>query len=343
MGASFAHILETSRLQETLRLNRDLPTLMPDEYQITSDMERSLSEGTYQFPDAREIQTGRRVLTRTQDYFSAKVHLYHTPFYFHRHTFVELLYMYSGNCLQFIENLGTCVTLHKGDIFILAPNVVHALLQEEENAVLIKVIIPTGTLLPGFTQRLGEQQSRFWAGTKDYYHYLHYTGCTGEERLFVETMMTEYYTEDPYKNIAQTSWLQLLLIALSRREGQERRYKLGHSAVEMGRITEYIYEHSETVTLDGLAREFSFSPSYLSRAIKEHCNMKFLDLLREYRLEKAATLLAGTEYPIEKIAKLVGYRSAASVYQGMKEKFGISPTEYRENYSQINREHRANE
>ena len=71
--------------------------------------------------------------------------------------------------------------------------------------------------------------------------------------------------------------------------------------------------------------------------------MNFLDLLRECRLEKAAALLTATNYPIEKIAELVGYSSAASVYQGVREKFGMSPTEYRDKYSQINREHTTNE
>ena len=314
---------------------------MPDEYRLTPDMELSLANGTYQFPDAGESHTDKRVLIRKQDSFSAKVHVRRTPLYFHRHEFVELLYMYRGRCRQFIENLGACITLHEGDVFLLNQNVTHALLQEEESAVLIKIIIPTGTLSQNF--QLGRQQAGFWSGVGEYYHYLHYTGCTADEKLFVERMMTEYYSQNPCKEMAEVSWLQLMLISLSSREGDECRYKLGHSSVDMGSITEYVYEHSETVTLEELARVFSFSSSYLSRAIKEGCGMNFLDLLRECRLEKAAALLTATNYPIEKIAELVGYSSAASVYQGVREKFGMSPTEYRDKYSQINREHTTNE
>ena len=341
ISADFTRILEESYKQETSRLDRILPTLMPDEYRLTPDMELSLANGTYQFPDAGESHTDKRVLIRKQDSFSAKVHVRRTPLYFHRHEFVELLYMYRGRCRQFIENLGACITLHEGDVFLLNQNVTHALLQEEESAVLIKIIIPTGTLSQNF--QLGRQQAGFWSGVGEYYHYLHYTGCTADEKLFVERMMTEYYSQNPCKEMAEVSWLQLMLISLSSREGDECRYKLGHSSVDMGRITEYVYEHSETVTLEELARVFSFSSSYLSRAIKEGCGMNFLDLLRECRLEKAAALLTATNYPIEKIAELVGYSSAASVYQGVREKFGMSPTEYRDKYSQINREHTTNE
>lgn len=341
ISIDFTRILEESYKQETSRLDRILPTLMPDEYRLTPDMELSLANGTYQFPDAGEVRTDKRVLTRKQDSFSAKVHLRRTPLYFHRHEFVELLYMYRGQCRQFIENLGACITLHEGDVFLLNQNVTHALLQEDESAVLIKIIIPTGTLSQNF--QLGRQQVGFWSGVGEYYHYLHYTSCTADEKLFVERMMVEYYSQNPCKEIAEASWLQLMLISLSSQEGDECRYKLGHSSVDMGRITEYVYEHSETVTLEELARVFSFSPSYLSRAIKERCGMNFLDLLRECRLEKAAALLTATNYPIEKIAKLVGYNSAASVYQGVREKFGMSPTEYRDKYSQINIVHTTNE
>lgn len=341
MTADFTRILEGSYKQETSRLDRTLSTLMPDEYRLTPDMERSLADGTYQFPDAGESHTDKRVLTRKQDYFSAKVHVQRTPLYFHRHEFVEMLYMYRGRCLQFIENLGAYITLCEGDVFLLNQNVTHALLQEDESAVLIKIIIPTGTLSQNF--QLSGQQAWFWTGLGEYYHYLHYTGCTADEKLFVERMMAEYYSQNPCKEIAETSWLQLMLISLSSRVGDERRHKLGHSSVNMGRITEYVYEHSETVTLEELARVFSFSPSYLSRLIKEGRGMNFLDLLRECRLEKAAALLTATNYPIGKIAELVGYSSAASVYQGVREKFGMSPTEYRDKYSQINREHTTNE
>ena len=103
MPYNFTRILEESYKQETHRLGRTLPALMPDEYRLTPDMERSISNGTYQFPDAGESHTDKRVLTRKQDYFSAKVHVRRTPLYFHRHEFVEMIYMYRCRCRQFIE------------------------------------------------------------------------------------------------------------------------------------------------------------------------------------------------------------------------------------------------
>lgn len=344
---NFQEILELSRRRETERLHRPLSTLMPDEYRLDNTLRTQVSAGDYQFPDALTTGTDKRSLVRTQAEFSAKVHIPSTPLYFHRHEFVELLYMYRGQCKQYIENLSDCLPLHEGDIFLLNPNVTHGLLQEDDSSVLIKVIIPTDMPGHAFIQRLRGQQAAFWADTlsprREYYHYIHYTGCAGDGRLFIERMTAGYYSQDEYKEDACRCWLQLLLIDLERRQGQSRRYKLTHSTVEMGSITQYIYENSESVTLEELAKVFSYSPSYLSRTVKESCGMTFLDLLRECRLEKAAALLTSSGMPVEEIAVRVGYKNASSVYEGIKGKFGLSPGEYRKKYSQANGYHSTNE
>lgn len=343
----FADILSLSFQQERRRLSRPLPILMRDEYRLDNDLQQQVETGAYRFPDALLTGTDKRSLTRIQEQFSAKVHVPETPLYFHRHEFVEMLYMYRGECKQYVENLSNCLILREGDAFLLNQNITHGLLQEKAGAVLIKIIIPTDTLSHEFIQHLRGQQGEFWLGAlsprREYYHCLHYTGCTGDERLFIERMMAEYYLQNEYKQDACASWLQLLLIALERQEGQSRRYKLSHSAVEMGRVTQYIYEHSEGVTLEELARAFSYSSSYLSRIIKESCGMNFLDLLRECRLEKASVLLTGSGLAVEEIAQRVGYRNAASVYEGIREKFGLSPGEYRRKYGQTNGGHSTNE
>lgn len=342
----FKELLALSVQKETERLHRPLSALMPDEYLMDSGLQQQILDGEYRFPDVLLTGTDKRSLVRTQAVFSAKAHVPGTPLYFHRHDFVELLYMYRGQCRQYIENLSGRVTLKEGDAFLLNQSVTHGLLQEDENSVLIKVIIPAG--MPGceFIHRMQGKQAEFWADAQlprqEYYHYIHYSGCMGDERLFVERMMEEYYSKGPFCEDACRCWLQLLLIALERRPGQCHRHRLRHRAVEIGRITQYIYEHSEAVTLDELSAVFSYSPSYLSRAIKGGCGMNFLDLLRECRLEKAAALLAGSGLPIDEIARRVGYKNAASVYDGIKEKFGISPGEYRKKYGQTNGRYSAN-
>lgn len=57
--------------------------------------------------------------------------------------------------------------------------------------------------------------------------------------------------------------------------------------------------------------------------------MSFRDLLREIRIEKAVKLLGGSDYSVEKIALMVGYKSAIPIYREIKNKYGMSPAEIR--------------
>lgn len=335
-NSSFNQILEQSKKLEIERLDRAFNEIMLDEYVVDDELKHKLANGEYQFPNVLDVKTDKRILTRTQEQFSAKIHIRRTPLYFHKHEYIEMLYLYKGSCKQFLENLNQCMILQEGDLFILNQNVTHALLQTDEQAVLIKIIIPTSWISHGFIQKLGSQSAMFdfFANAKsernEYYHYLHYHHCSKEKRL-IENIMTEYYREQPHYIMVIKSYFQLLMAFLDRDEKayDNYKYKLSHTSVQTGELIQYIYENSDSITLKMLADKFSFNQSYLSRIIKENCKMSFQNLVKECRIEKSALLLSSSDYSIEKIAQIVGYQNAASIYNGMKERFGISPNEYR--------------
>lgn len=347
----FFSVLSMSKKLETERLERELSIIMRDEYKLNDEINHLLDTGSYQFPDVLQTKTDKRVLTRIQDKFSAKIHIKRTPLYFHQHDFVEILYMYRGSCKQYIENLSNCIILQEGDLFLLNQNVIHAIMQEDERAILIKIILPVDILPHEFIQKMNHKSDLFdfFVETKSfqskYYHYMHYTGCTGDEKSLIERIMTEYYKEYDYFEETITCYLRLLMIFLERNSNMHHsyKYKLTHSSIQTGEIVQYIYEHSETVTLEELSRVFSFSQAYLSRIIKENCKMNFQNLVRESRLAKASVLLSSSGYSVEKIAQIVGYQNAVPIYQGIKEKFGCSPSEYRKSYGKIKIEDSINQ
>ena len=95
-------------------------------------------------------------------------------------------------------------------------------------------------------------------------------------------------------------------------------------------------KEGDTITLEELSHVYAYNQSYLSRIIKENCKMNFLELLRESRLEKASILLSSSDFSVDQIAQMVGYQNAVPIYQGIKEKFGCSPSEYRKCYGKTN-------
>lgn len=334
---NFNYILALSKKLESERLNRELEEIMQDEYELDTELQCKLKNGIYQFPNVVQVKTDKQILTRVQNQFSAKVHIYRASPYFHKHEFIEILYVYKGSCKQFVETLDNCIVLHEGDLFMLNQNVIHALLQEDENSILIKIIVPTGWISHEFIQKLDHKNALFdffvsakseW---KEYYHYLQFHHCVGEAKTLVENITIEYYSKQQHFEEAIQNYLQLLMIFIERenKEYENFRYKLAHSSLQMGKIIQYIYEHSESVTLEELSKAFSFNKSYLSRIIKENCKANFQDLVRKCRLEKVAILLTNSNLSIEEIAQMSGYQNAAPIYKGIKEKYGISPTEYR--------------
>ncbi|SMF66433.1 two component transcriptional regulator, AraC family [Paenibacillus uliginis N3/975] len=86
---------------------------------------------------------------------------------------------------------------------------------------------------------------------------------------------------------------------------------------------------SENITIKDIAQHFSFSPSHIGFLIKEKSGNTFNELLVQLRMEKACELLRQPGMKIYEVADQVGYRYLPYFSRQFKEKFGITPMEYR--------------
>lgn len=85
----------------------------------------------------------------------------------------------------------------------------------------------------------------------------------------------------------------------------------------------------ENITLKDIAQVFSFSPSYLGFLIKEKSGCTFNELLVNMRMERACELLKEPGLKIYEIADQVGYRYLPYFSRQFKDRFGVTPLEYR--------------
>ena len=337
MKTDFESVLELSRELETIRLHQNPADMAREEFCLTMEMEHSLREGTFSFPAAEQTEKNKRILIRTQDYFSVKVHLKEEGLYFHCHEFVELLYVYRGHCRQYLENMECILELQEGDLFLLNQNVTHGIIQNDENAVLIKIIIPISFLDNAFIQNLDHENAiyTFLSEAHDaganIYHYIYLHTVSEKVQNLIIQMMWEFYDKDRIYEEAEKNYLHLLLIMLIREKSamEECSYPVTRHAQKIRQIISYLYEHSDTITLHELAMKFSFNQSYLSRMIRMNCGISFQKLLYECRMEKAAELLLNTVDSVERIAELVGYDNPVPIYRGFQSKYHMSPSEYR--------------
>lgn len=105
----------------------------------------------------------------------------------------------------------------------------------------------------------------------------------------------------------------------------------------ISRIQEIIeFRLNDNITLEGIAGEMFFTPSYLSRLFKKEIGKNFSDYLIDRRLEKAKILLVSTNRTIDSIAQETGYENANSFRRLFKSKIGMSATEYRSSHHQQN-------
>ena len=74
------------------------------------------------------------------------------------------------------------------------------------------------------------------------------------------------------------------------------------------------------------------TPEHLSRIFKKNMSLHFSSYVNTERIKKASSLLLETDYPLNKIAELVGYGDVYYFCKIFKKYRLMTPTEYRKNY-----------
>ena len=79
-----------------------------------------------------------------------------------------------------------------------------------------------------------------------------------------------------------------------------------------------------------IADRMAMSPRQFYRKLKEISGMSPSDLIKNYRMEKAARLLSNDELSIQDVISDVGIASRSYFYKEFTRKFGVTPKDYRE-------------
>ncbi|MCK8488731.1 AraC family transcriptional regulator [Paenibacillus sp. MBLB2552] len=86
------------------------------------------------------------------------------------------------------------------------------------------------------------------------------------------------------------------------------------------------------ITNDTLVAKFNLHENTLAKYLKQYYGYTPMEYLKEYRLERAKNLLLKTDFPIQKIAELCGYNWVPYFSRLFKQKYDISPLQYRKNH-----------
>ena len=101
---------------------------------------------------------------------------------------------------------------------------------------------------------------------------------------------------------------------------------------KLSAITSYMKEnYAQELSLEEVARIFGYSPTYLSRMFQKYAGITYKSYLQNIRLEYAMKDLKGGKYNITETALRSGFSGSKAMARAFRKKYGILPSEYREN------------
>jgi len=253
----------------------------------------------------------------------------------HRHNYIEIIYMCSGETTHII-NSNQKIILQTGDLLFLNQYSYHEILPAEKNDIGVNFII-----LPEFFDdafEMIEKDSiigKFLISTLRQNdaggQYIHFKAADvlPVQNLIENMVWSLVNHQDNHRRINQYTmgllFMQLLTytdrIDVGAEEQYDRRLTLN--------VLKYIEEYYKEANLTDLSVQLNQSISKLSRLIKSNTGNNFKELVQEKRLGKATYLLSKTRLSVSDVISAVGYDNTSYFYRIFKAKYGVSPKEYR--------------
>ena len=93
---------------------------------------------------------------------------------------------------------------------------------------------------------------------------------------------------------------------------------ISHLEQQYRQLQDYLKRNYQTASLDEIANQLHFSKQYICKIVKSASRKTFQTLLMEIRLQMVADYLRETALPMESIAELCGFSTAAHLSRSFK-------------------------
>lgn len=105
---------------------------------------------------------------------------------------------------------------------------------------------------------------------------------------------------------------------------------------QIDRVLEFIHQNIQrNIGRKEIAQAVYLNPEYLSRLFKKEMHIGLTEYLTQERMKIAQTLLRSTSLPIGLVASRVGYVNFSHFARIFKKEYGVSPSEYRQTYRNV--------
>ena len=285
------------------------------------------------------IIEGKKLIKRNRQ-INMRPHTRFTYFPEHSHDYIEMIYMYKGSTRHIINK--KAILLEEGEILLLNQNAIQEILPAKKDDIAINFFI-----LPEFFDEifsvinsenifydfLADSLSGNLAGSS--YLYFQIKDFLEIKDIIQNIIENIIYTISDNKSSndkINKKYMEILILTLSE---QKLRIKYDASISKQNisnlliSVLEYIDINYKNATLSEFSSIKKENPCFISKLLKKYTNYNFKELLQQKKLEKAAYMLSKTDLPVEAILAAVGYSNSSFFYKKFKEKYGLSPKNYR--------------
>ncbi|MDU4993393.1 MAG: helix-turn-helix domain-containing protein [Klebsiella quasipneumoniae] len=136
----------------------------------------------------------------------------------------------------------------------------------------------------------------------------------------------------------RTNQIARRMVTPPHRDGGQAQY-IDHPVIQktadcrINRVLDYLLQNlQEPHDINSLAEYASMSRRTLTRHFTKATGMTVVEWITSARLHRSQELLESRDMPVEQVAEEAGFQSAATFRQLFRDKFGVSPREWRKTF-----------
>ncbi len=248
----------------------------------------------------------------------------------HQHENFELLYVLEGSITLNLEQ--ETYRLRSEDMIIVNYNRQHSY-SVDDNTLVARFLISYSKM----KEFLESETLFFWCNSV-----VEQSGLYDETRQLISKLLNLYVVEGERKSLSKTSLHYQLMHLLAKNfllTSDDIRYRRSDKDVldRMEEIFQFIRSnYRNPITLQDLSDHFFLSTTYLSKYIKQRCEVGFIDILNNVRLSHAMVDLLQSDQSVMKVAMSNGFASVAAFNKVFKEAYNTTPSKFRRKKKQQN-------
>ena len=288
------------------------------------------------YTNSCDFDVNSRNILSMGKYIAVRTHTRFADFPLHGHDYIEIMYVCSGSIIHLID--GKEIVMEAGDILFMNQHVRHGIKRAGLEDIGVNfIILPEFFDIPLVMMKNDKKNplADFLIGTLkidvQQPQYLHFKtkGNTAIENLMENIISSLIFEGKVDENINQFTMGLVFLHLLNSIEAIGEDSLQGSHDIMADTAIQYINTNYQQANLTELAQSMHQSMSNMSKIIKKSTGYTFQELLQRKRFQQAVVFLVDTKMSIAEIMNAVGYENSSYFYKKFREKYGISPREYR--------------